>query len=72
MPDPVIQAAIERGATVTKAIIQHRDALFPACEALLLIAGPDGLRACMAGVVESVIAAKTTRKNTPQAEGGAP
>jgi hypothetical protein len=58
--DPVA-AAIERGSKTAALLIAHRDALFYPMGALLLIAGPEGLRACAAGVVEAVIAANEGR-----------
>lgn len=57
MSEADIQAAIARGDATARLLIQHRDALFQPMAALLLITGQDGLRACVAGVAEAVIAA---------------
>lgn len=67
MPDPAIQAAIERGTIVSERLIAFRDALFEPCAGILLIAGDDGLRASVAGVVEAVISAS---KKPHQPQGG--
>jgi hypothetical protein len=56
-----VEAAIARGEATARLLVQYRDALFEPMAALLLIAGPDGLRACAAGVVEAVIAAQQAR-----------
>lgn len=68
MTTEAIQAAIERGDATARVLIKHRDQLFEPCEALLLIAGPDGLRTCAAGVVEAVIAASKRPPHQPEAQ----
>jgi hypothetical protein len=57
----VIDAAIERGNSMSAALVRNRDALFPAFRELLLVAGAEGLRACVAGVTEAVIAQHEAR-----------
>lgn len=56
MSDPV-QAAIERGDATARVLISHRDAIIRHLAAVLLITGPEGLRACAAGAAEAVIVA---------------
>lgn len=68
MTSQAINDAIERGTSVSEALIRHRGNLFPACQELHRIAGDDGLRACMAGVVESVIAAAKRQPPQPEAQ----
>jgi hypothetical protein len=55
-PDPIADA-IARGTETAAALIKHRDEIFPHAHVILLIAGKDGLRACMAGVAEAAIIA---------------
>lgn len=63
MCEPAVEAAIARGQHTADLLIQNRDALFAPMAALLLITGSaDGLRACVAGVTEAVIAAHQNRK----------
>ncbi|HEX5262230.1 MAG TPA: hypothetical protein VFW13_01805 [Phenylobacterium sp.] len=54
-PKDPVEAAIERGAKTAALLVGARDKLFEPMAAIMLIAGPDGLRACAAGVVEAVI-----------------
>ena len=54
--DPVSDA-ISRGAETAAALIKHRVEVFPHAHVILMIAGEDGLRACLAGVAESAIIA---------------
>lgn len=55
MPDPAVQAAIERGAAVGGVLVAHRDAVIHHFGAILLITGEDGLRALAAGAAEAAI-----------------
>lgn len=59
MPDPAIEAAIARGNAVAGRLIEQRDSLFKPFAAIYALAGPQGLRACVAGVAEAVIIAAT-------------
>lgn len=59
-PDAVAEA-IARGDATGRVLIAHRDAVIFHLSAILLIAGPDGLRACAAGAAEAVIAAARTK-----------
>lgn len=55
---PAIQAAIDRGSATAAIVIKHRDGLIEHMAALVLITGREGLRACVAGAVEAVVAAQ--------------
>lgn len=57
MPDRAVQDAIDRGNRTAELLVKYRDQLFEPMAALLLITGPEGLRACAAGVTEAVIQA---------------
>lgn len=68
MPNPAVQAAIERGVAVSGVLVAHRDAVIHHLGAVLLITGEDGLRALAAGAAEAAINA--AKKNPHQPEGG--
>lgn len=54
--DP-IQEAIARGDATARLLTAHRDALIHHMAAVVLITGPEGLRACVGGAAEAVIIA---------------
>jgi hypothetical protein len=67
--DPVSEA-IARGDATARLLIGFRDRLFEPLAGIMLIAGEDGLRACLAGVAEAVIVAEHRRaRGLPPLEG---
>lgn len=56
-----LQDAINRGKEAGERLIHHRDAVIEHAVAILLIAGKDGMRACLAGAGEAAIIALEKR-----------